>query len=395
MHNSASRFLNYVVEQLPEFFNHTRILDCGSGLNEDVMVRTFPGCEVVKNDVTGGRNVNYVKLTHELPFPPEYFDVILMTEYLQYDPYLYSSLERILDLLRPGGLIVFTCGGVGRAPTPEKSFGVRSRKPEFTNIYHNLNADWIRTQILNPNLFPERSLYYNAGPEKDLYGWGIKCGLDTPHYLTPYRSRNVFDVTNPVTDACAIVIQGPSTYAKRLYEHWSPLNLDVIASTWDSERNIYKFPHVIYNEVPARKGVVNLNMQKISTISGLYLAKEMGYRNALKIRSDLIPNNCVDLMKLFSNDIDVHAWANHHAGYFTDYYMQGPIDTMIQMWEFDGTAPCSYPEELITKNILKLGKKVNQMRHHLSPDNDIYSIKWNLNLSTWVPSFCSWGDPPH
>jgi hypothetical protein len=127
-----------------------------------------------------------------------------------------------------------------------------------------------------------------------------------------------------------IIVQGSNIYVEQIKEALTDLN--VIFSTWVGEEEKYcKNDNVIFNEIPNYSGPANLNYQKVSTLSGLKKAKELGYNRALKLRGDIIPTNINELIKLFNNNsLNFLCWHCHEVypncpGYLIDYLMSGNI----------------------------------------------------------------------
>lgn len=95
-----------------------------------------------------------------------------------------------------------------------------------------------------------------------------------------------------------IVIQGPVilkdefTYnTLRLYRHLYP-NISIVLSTWEKTEKsvIKKFEQigvtVILNELPEYKGVVNINLQLITTQAGINCLQKQDVKYILKVRTD-------------------------------------------------------------------------------------------------------------
>lgn len=134
-HNFVDNLKNE--EKFKKYFNDSIVLDVGSldvnGNNRGY----FTNCDYVGLDVGEGPNVDVVHFAHE--FIPslhlhyndfqhhskliehfargkevkpidQIFDTIISTEAFEHDPYLKQTLNHIInDLLKPGGLFVFTC----------------------------------------------------------------------------------------------------------------------------------------------------------------------------------------------------------------------------------------------------------------------------------------------
>lgn len=165
-------------------------------------------------------------------------------------------------------------------------------------------------------------------------------------------------------DIC-IVVQGQTVCedVQNLKDCWK--GFTIIFSTWeDANKSCYTDDDiVIYNKYPDNRGPQNLNLQRISSLNGFMKADSMGFKRVLKWRSDLKTNNGVEFIKLFDeNSINFYAFMNHRDGYLTDFFMEGSIDDMINLFSIPSnelTPP--YPEFAFTKRLYKLGldSKIN------------------------------------
>lgn len=176
-----------------------------------------------------------------------------------------------------------------------------------------------------------------------------------------------------------VVVQGPTNceLVKKIKDGWA--DTPIIFSTWeDNQKDCYSESDiVIYNEVPKSIGTQNINLQKVSSLNGFIKAKELGYKRVIKWRSDFIPKNPYDLLKLFKKDfINFYSFINHRNGYVADFFMEGDVDDMINLFSFENIHP-SYAEEAITNRMFELGldKKANFICKELS--NDGADVFWN------------------
>jgi hypothetical protein len=183
-------------------------------------------------------------------------------------------------------------------------------------------------------------------------------------------------------DRC-IVIQGPVNLA------WIPL----VKSGWQGYPTVYSVwrgePHnpfdyrdnVIWNyDVPS--GVRNLNKQRVSSINGFRQAKDMGFKRVLKWRTDFYCPNPKEFLETFDED-GINFYAYHRDGYITDFFMEGDIDEMIELFTFDGLAPYRYPEEAFTRRLYESGldTKARFNCRKIFEHNDIKWLKPNYWLS--------------
>lgn len=180
----------------------------------------------------------------------------------------------------------------------------------------------------------------------------------------------------------AVIIQGPTTNYVELKDKWGA---HIIWSTWEGNEPHYSDQdNVIFNPIPSKRGTQNVNLQKISTLSGLEKAKQLGYTRAVKTRSDLYPTDYNKLVSLFKEGLNVTFFHNHRDGYYVDYIFEGDIDLLIQCFSFNNINPL-YAEQIITKQIDKVypKKNIHYYGKSLTRDNDLFWIKNNVYLSTY------------
>lgn len=178
-----------------------------------------------------------------------------------------------------------------------------------------------------------------------------------------------------------VIVQGPgySNSIAQIRESWK--GWDVIYSTWEGYEDLYtKDEIVIFTPLPKECGVKNLNYQKVSTLAGLNLAKELGYERALKWRSDMWTNNADGLMDLFTDGYNTLCWVDSEGGYLTDFFMEDSVDNLIKVWDINPYG--SFPERIITNRIEELGwmDRVNLIVSELTPELDIY---WNTRYGAY------------
>lgn len=185
----------------------------------------------------------------------------------------------------------------------------------------------------------------------------------------------------------AIIIQGPSENVDQLKKAWAGFNL--VWSTWKGEESKYKEGDVVlFNNIPIEHGVQNIALQRDSTLSGIKKCKTMGYKRVLKWRSDLLPSNAKELVKTFKEGyLNFLTW--HNLGkYFVDYFLEGDIKDVYKIWNIP-TLYGEYSEKITTENIFSLGfKNFNFIGNELSQENDIYWIKYKINLSSYQNENC-------
>lgn len=187
----------------------------------------------------------------------------------------------------------------------------------------------------------------------------------------------------------AIVIQGPSICVDEVKFAWRNFNKDLIFSTWKGEEHKYdEHDLVIFNDIPKYPSNRNFNLQKISTYYGLLEAKKLKYKYVIKVRSDYLPTNDKELIKiidfnkintLFWDDV-IYLWKTFPTlkGYITDHLIAGPIDEIIDLWDIKDNF--SSAQILLTWSyIKKLSNKIDikYLLPYLNENNDIFYVKFN------------------
>lgn len=173
-HPAQQKFCEKVKELFPQYFKNVSALDVGSldinGNNRYL----FEDSTYLGLDLDEGPNVDIVSLAHEFDHK-EGFDTIISTEALEHDKYWKLSLENLCRLLKPGGLLVFTCATTGRAEhgtEDHNSWASPFSHIQFDNYYQNLTPKDILS-ALNTTYF---EFFYIQVDDAicDLYFYGKK-----------------------------------------------------------------------------------------------------------------------------------------------------------------------------------------------------------------------------
>jgi SAM-dependent methyltransferase len=193
MHREATHFIEWVKAILPFAFYYRSVLDVGGGDingNNKYLFTWDDGNEKYEcNDIGDAPNATVVCATKDLPFTPQSFDTIISTECFEHDAEYAESMRKIVDMLKPGGMFVFTCATTGRPEhgtrrtTPGQSWGTISGNAHFSDYYKNLTIDDVKAAIdLDVTFESWRSYKMNC----DLYFLGIKKGGGLIHAIPPY-----------------------------------------------------------------------------------------------------------------------------------------------------------------------------------------------------------------
>lgn len=179
-HKEQKEFCMNVKRTFPQFFYDVDVCDVGSldinGNNHYL----FDNYTYIGIDIGRGKNVNVVSTAHEFrPINGKLFDVVITTEMLEHDRFWQKSLNNICqNLLRSGGLLIFTCATTGRIEhgTEKSTRGdspLTSKLEDWSNYYMNLTEANIIEAIDIENYFKIWQFYVN-NTTHDLYFWGIK-----------------------------------------------------------------------------------------------------------------------------------------------------------------------------------------------------------------------------
>jgi len=180
-HKEQREFCLAVKAMFPELFRGKTVLDIGSldinGSNRYL----FENCTYVGVDLADGENVDVVAMGHEFKGGP--FDTIISTEMLEHDMHYPLTLQNACSLLRPGGLLLFTCatGARPRHGTIDSSPGdspfTSGMGPGWGSYYRNLSEADIRKAVPIDFFFAKYSFFVQAS-HQDLQFWGLKRGID-------------------------------------------------------------------------------------------------------------------------------------------------------------------------------------------------------------------------
>ena len=199
MHPEARHFMKYAKETFPTSFRRKRVLDVGSGDINGNNRWLFEECEYHGNDVVQAPNVTIVSKTKDLPFDDAFFDTIVSTECFEHDPEYEESLKKMYRMLKPGGLLAFTCASTGRPEhgtrrtSPGDSYGTKYHVEDMVDYYKNLTGDDIRDVFHIPREFSWCRMYYNS-ESCDLYFIGMKkchAGSCIPKHVHGYTVKHV------------------------------------------------------------------------------------------------------------------------------------------------------------------------------------------------------------
>jgi len=177
-HYEQMEYCSRISQSHREHFVGKRVLDVGSldinGNNRG----HFENCTYIGIDVGYGKNVDVISKGHEF-VSEEKFDTIISTECFEHDQYYDLTIKNIVNnLLKSGGLFIFTCASTGRPEhgTRRADLGcapLLEHYDEWADYYKNLTEEDIRNVIDVDAVFSEYKFEVNT-QSCDLYFYGIK-----------------------------------------------------------------------------------------------------------------------------------------------------------------------------------------------------------------------------
>lgn len=175
-HDFQRQFVQYVKDKHPRYFSNTNVLDCGSLDINGTNRWAFDGGTYTGVDIIAGPNVDTVCCVHKLPASyNERFDMVISTEMLEHDCYWWKSILKMYKMVRPGGLLLITAAGTGRA-----EHGTRAHNPwaspATVDFYENMDIARFREAFSwdMEAVFAHFELFDRQG---DFQFWGIKRHL--------------------------------------------------------------------------------------------------------------------------------------------------------------------------------------------------------------------------
>jgi len=174
MHPECKTFTIKIRDKFPDSFLNKTVLDVGSwdvnGSNKDL----FKKCNYTGIDIAEGKNMDIVTKTHEHN-PGIQYDTIISTECFEHDMHYKKSLKRIVELLKSGGLFLFTCATTGRPEHGTKRTTMADSltanlDSRWSMYYKNLTMSDIR-EAIDINIFKEYEFQLHG---LDLYFYGVK-----------------------------------------------------------------------------------------------------------------------------------------------------------------------------------------------------------------------------
>ena len=171
-HEAQRVFFEAVKGIYPEFFKDQRVLEVGS-LNINGTVRDFfENCAYTGIDIGPGPGVDIVISGADYKAPDESFDIAVSAECFEHNPEWRETFSNMVRLVRPGGLIAFTCAGEGR---PEHG----TSNSDIGSSPLTVSLGWEYYRNLTPEDFSDLTdevdgIFVENSTACDLYFVGVK-----------------------------------------------------------------------------------------------------------------------------------------------------------------------------------------------------------------------------
>ena len=137
-HKEQLAYIKSLKDKFPEFFKDKKVLEVGS-LDVNGSIRPFfENCGYLGVDVGPGKAVDLVCRGEDIDYPDNFFDTVLSCECFEHNPNYKETLLNMIRMLKPEGLLVFTCATTGRKEHGTINSSPDSNPLEKTNYYKNL-----------------------------------------------------------------------------------------------------------------------------------------------------------------------------------------------------------------------------------------------------------------
>ncbi|CAB4124269.1 Glycosyltransferase 2-like [uncultured Caudovirales phage] len=182
-HHEQRVFIERVLNKFPEFFSNRKVLEVGS-LNINGTLRDFfRDCDFTGIDVGAGRGVDVVCQGQYYDAPSASFDAVCSAECFEHNPYWITTVENMIRLCKPEGLMFFTCATDGRA-----EHGTSRSDPNASPLttvigweyYRNLNENDFVSEIDFDKYFSEYYFEVNKA-SKDIYFVGVRNSTESEY----------------------------------------------------------------------------------------------------------------------------------------------------------------------------------------------------------------------
>ena len=179
-HLEALRFFQLVESANRPALNGVQICEIGScDVNGGIRSIFSRFKSYVGVDVVPGPGVDEVCKGHLYPALNSSFDLVLSSECLEHDPYWRLTVENMIRLVRPGGIIAISCASTGRVEHGTKRTRASDSPGSHTlgDHYKNIDPSDFLGVIKDSAAFSTTVFDYNKY-SCDIYFAGLKAGCN-------------------------------------------------------------------------------------------------------------------------------------------------------------------------------------------------------------------------
>ena len=174
-------FFGMVVNAFPSHFEGS-VVDFGSLAINGGPHDLFASRRYIGVDVAPGPNVDVVWDGSPTPLEPETFDVAMSSECFEHNSSWPSTLSDMLRLVRPGGVIVISCAGIGRpehgTPRSDGGFSAPLLAGGTDVYYRNLSAEILESKFGELASNEWRYVTVENRSHADIYMVAVKSPID-------------------------------------------------------------------------------------------------------------------------------------------------------------------------------------------------------------------------
>lgn len=168
MHKAVKDFAHEVKQMFPEYFDHVMIVSVGAANINGSLDEMFVGSWIEGVDLAPGEGIHHVGYFHTINIPVGYYDVVVCTELLEHDKYYKETMQKMLEVLRPGGLLLVTAAASLRAPHGTHTSNPGD-SPHTLDYYKNVTEAMIREAFTPEEVFSKFEIR-DIGEDIQFYG---------------------------------------------------------------------------------------------------------------------------------------------------------------------------------------------------------------------------------
>ena len=152
------------INRKPGYYSNSIIRERNGGVKH-----LFDKCLFIGIDLIEGNGVDFICRMKDMNLKG--WDVVISTEMLEHDCDWELSMKKMVEVLRPNGLLIITCAGITREEHgTSKSHPAMS--PATNDWYKNLSKEDFESVLL-PEYFLESHFEYGRGTDES-YFYGVK-----------------------------------------------------------------------------------------------------------------------------------------------------------------------------------------------------------------------------